>query len=113
MAIYGINFNGEPIPAGFKRKFAAERPIFTCKACGLQLVDKDYHGDHCTVATRQGVEYQRYKPQGERGIARLQGVCTSWDESRMMCIQADNGHRKVFRVRRKTAGEDFYGIYCY
>lgn len=113
MAIYGINFNGQPIPDGFKRKFAAERPIFTCKACGSQIVDKDYHGDHCTVATRQGVEYERWRPTGERGIAQLQGVATSWDESKAMCIQADNGHRQLWRVRRASAAADIYGIYVY
>lgn len=113
MAIYGINFNGQEIPLGFKRKFAQERPIFRCTSCSLLVVDRDYHDDHCTVASRQGVEYERYRPTGERGIARLQGVATSWYESRQMCIQADNGHRHIWRVRRTTAGADAFGIYIY
>ncbi len=118
--IYGINFNGQAIPKAFRHKFAAERLIYRCKDCDILVVDKTYHSNHCTVAiacsqatSQGGVRYERYRPQGETGRARLQGVCTSWDESRMMCIQADNGHRKVWRVRRATAGTDFYGIYCY
>lgn len=42
----------------------------------------------------------------------LKGVATDAEARDMMLVQANNGHRKLHVVERKTAGSPIFGIYC-
>jgi ribosomal protein L37AE/L43A len=118
MAIYGVNFNGTEIPDGYRKRFRPRMPLFECRECGRVTVNIGsktvFACATCGVQSgdRDAV-WLRYRPAGENGMARLVGVATDWDDSRRMCIQADNGSRQVWRVRRTTAGADCFGIYVY
>lgn len=111
MAQFGINFNGTIIPEGWRKRFSERKRIYVCPLCGHgKTLDKTAkHGgeDHevCAVVP--------YRPKGETGMARLQGVATSDQDRDDMLVQANNGRRLVFAVRRSSAGGDAFGIYCY
>ena len=104
--MFGVNFNGTEIPEGYRQKFAARKPLHECPVCGL----KGFKTDSTTCCEVMSV---RYRPKGETGMAQLQGVATSEAEAYDMHTQASNGTRLVLIERRKTAGADVFGIYCY
>lgn len=80
--VYGLNFNGVPIPDAIQRKFS----------------------------DRMDSKFRRVGK--DRGCAwRLVGVATDADDKQRMLNQANNGHRKLHVVERKTAGGLFFGIY--
>ena len=87
MAIYGINFNGKPIPDGIQRKFT--RWLKRNRHTGvLYPVNADSSCDFT-----------------------LQAVAQSPAERDACLVQANNGHRQFHVVERKTAGGIWYGIY--
>ena len=44
---------------------------------------------------------------------RLVGICESLEDAKLAHQQADNGHRKIYVVRRKTARGPLFGIFVY
>ena len=86
--IYGLNFNRTQIPETIKRRFARTTRI---------ALPESYR-------TRRNQTHSR---------AYLAGVATDSASRDAMLIQAQNGHRLLHVVERKTAGAAFYGIYVY
>jgi hypothetical protein len=111
--IYGINFNGQPIPPEVKRKFA-QRVKVTCSSCGglgfyrAQTADGEEEREGCERCAPPA------KPQGKGYLwFELKGVAQSPAERDAMHIQASNGTRLIHVVPKPTAGDVWYGIYCY
>lgn len=102
--IYGINFNGVPIPPGVKRLFADTKPLHRCSN----------ERDHQPLTT-DGMKTCRVcggfliPERGRR--AHLIGVAQSESEKEAMLIQASNGHRVLHVVTRHTAAAPWFGIY--
>ena len=105
--IYGINFNGTEIPPAIQRMFARERKIFSC-GCGETLNPPATYGQGNSCATCGKVIGT---VRGMRAL--LKGVAQSPEERDAMLIQANNGHRKLFVVERKTAAAPWFGIYVF
>jgi hypothetical protein len=88
--IYGINFTGKKEPGytdmGFPPDFARKfRKSLRLKVEGMPRMS----------------------------TARLVGIADSERSRDDMLIQANNGHRRLYVVERKTAGPTLYGIYTY
>lgn len=99
--IFGINFNGTPIPDGIKRKFAANvrRPLHAPVCPNTGTVDRG--NALCRSHKCSNVWF------------RLVGVGQSAEERDAMLIQANNGRRLLHVVERQTAAGPWYGIYTY
>lgn len=105
--IYGLNFNGMPIPPGVKRLFSV-RTRLTCPSCKGTGTDalgiiRDDAPIRCAVC---------WRGRG-RITGQLVGVGQSAEERERMLNQASNGTRRLHVVTRKTAGGDWYGLYTY
>lgn len=112
--IYGVNFNGSQIPEGIKRMFAESRRISVGAMCGhYTLLDRGKLLAPCTQCGNELKYFNQYRPKGESGMARLQGVAQSEQERDAMLEQANNGRRMVFSWAKQTAAGVWYGIYCY
>lgn len=106
MAIFGVNFNGTQIPPGIKARFADVKKLHRCARYGehtFRTIDSTASCPDC------GPESFVIPIRGE--FARLVGVAQTPEERDEMLIQANNGHRKVFVIKRKTAAAPWYGIY--
>lgn len=108
MAIYGLNFNGTPIPPGVKRHFAQRVRVMCpeCKGMGYHRADDG-----------EGYEERERCDTCLRGCgtvrADLKGVAQSPEERDAMQIQATNGSRRLHVETRSTAAGEWYGIYTY
>ena len=94
--IYGLNFNGTPIPESIRKRFRRETPIPVCRRCWLDII---------LCVCQQGPW---------RGAqARLVGVGQSEEEKDAMIVQAYNGRRKLYVLKRHTATGDLFGVYAF
>lgn len=107
--IYGINFNGQPIPDGVKKLFPSEMKRYRCGNCDGEIAHRGIRlGQAATCKTCGRHETWRLV----RGLrALLVGVGQSEEERDMMVIQMTNGHRMVHVEPKQTAGGVWYGFY--
>ena len=108
--IFGLNFNGQPIPRGINRKF----PRTVRVQCDLCLGRRVFLGEGGVQdACRMCRQYP--KSQIGRGYLtyELKGVGQSPEERDAMLVQANNGHRRLHVVERQTPVGTWYGIYVY
>lgn len=113
--IYGINFNGTPIPTTPRtafRKFP-QRVKVTCRTCGglgffrAQTADGEEEREGCDMCPPQRGEW---RGRGWNWF-ELKGIGQSKEERDAMLIQANNGTRRLHVEERQTASGVWYGIY--
>lgn len=109
--IFGLNFNGQPIPPAIQRMFAREQRLYRCQECDKHQIrgrEPFQNAQSCDRCQRRTLHH------AVRGVrAYLAGVGQSEGERDAMIIQATNGHRELFVVPRQTAAGIWYGIYVF